>query len=102
MSTVLSGDEDRRRLGHEVDAAEDDRLRVGRGGLAGEPERVADVVGHVLHLGHLVVVREDDGVALARERATSSCIAVSSAVVLTEPPGRRRGSAPSGSARRPR
>ena len=36
---------------------------------AREPERVADVVGHVLDLGPLVVVREDDGVALARERA---------------------------------
>ena len=31
-----------------------------------EPERVADVVGHVLDLGHLVVVGEDDRVALAR------------------------------------
>jgi hypothetical protein len=29
--------EDRRRLGHEVDAAEDDRLRIGRGRLAREP-----------------------------------------------------------------
>ncbi len=36
-------------------------------GLAGQAERVADVVGHVLHLGHLVVVGEDDRVALARQ-----------------------------------
>ena len=69
MSTVLSGREDRRGLGHEVDAAEDDRLGVGRGGLPGQAQRVADEIGHVLHLGHLVVVREDHGVALARERA---------------------------------
>ena len=34
-----------------------------------EPERVADVVGDVLDLGHLVVVGEDDGVALGGERA---------------------------------
>ena len=52
---------------------------VGGGGLAREAERVADVVGHVLDLGHLVVVREDDGVALARERpdlvrACSMCL----------------------------
>src|SRR5207244_9389310 len=35
---------------------------------ARKPERVAHVVGDVLYLGHLVVVREDDGVALARQR----------------------------------
>ena len=33
------------------------------------PERVADVVGDVLHLGQLVVVGEDDRVALAGELA---------------------------------
>ena len=33
------------------------------------PERVAHEVGHVLDLGHLVVVGEDDGVALLGERA---------------------------------
>ena len=37
--------------------------------LAREAERVADEVGHVLDLGHLVVVGEDDGVALARQLA---------------------------------
>ena len=37
--------------------------------LAREPERVADVVGDVLDLGHLVVVREDHRVALGRQRA---------------------------------
>ena len=37
--------------------------------LAREAERVADEVGHVLHLGHLVVVGEDDGVARPRELA---------------------------------
>jgi hypothetical protein len=43
------------------------RRRCGR--LLREAERVADVVGHVLDLGQLVVVGEDDGVALAGERA---------------------------------
>ncbi len=32
-------------------------------------ERVADEVGHVLDLGHLVVVGQDDRAALGRERA---------------------------------
>ena len=61
--------EDRRRLGHEVHAAEDDRVGAGGRRLAREPERVAHVVGDVLDLGHLVVVRQDHGVALAREIA---------------------------------
>ena len=100
----LLGREDLRRLGHEVDAAEDDRLGVGRGRLAREAERVADVVGHVLHLGHLVVVGEDHRVAL-RARARGSppgACAVSRAAVVIRPPGRRGASAPSGSARRRR
>ncbi len=61
--------EDRRGLGHEVDAAEDDRVGLRRRGFAGEPERVADEVGDVLDLGHLVVVGEDDRVPLGGERA---------------------------------
>src|SRR6266542_4067068 len=64
----LVGREDRGCLGHEVDPAEDDCRRVGGRCLVREPQRVADVVGHVLHLGNLVVVGEDDRVALTRER----------------------------------
>ena len=37
--------------------------------LARQAERVADVVGDVLHLGHLVVVGQDDRVASRGERA---------------------------------
>ena len=37
-------------------------------GFARQAERVADEIGDVLDLGPLVVVREDDGVALLRER----------------------------------
>ena len=69
IRTFLSGRQDRSRLGHEVDAAEDDHVGVGGGRLAREPERVADEVGDVLDLGQLVVVGEDHGVALGRERA---------------------------------
>ena len=50
-------------------AAEGDHLGVGLRRLLREPERVADEVGHVLHLGQLVVVREDHGAALGGERA---------------------------------
>ena len=57
--------QDLRRLGHEVDAGEDDDVGVGPGRLAGETERVADVVGDVLDVGLLVIVREEDGVLLA-------------------------------------
>ena len=56
--------QDRGGLGHEVDPAEDDHSGVGVGRLLGEPERVADEIGDVLHLGPLVVVREDHRVAL--------------------------------------
>src|SRR5207247_9081184 len=55
-------------LGHEVDAAEHDRLGVRSGRLPRQAERIADEVGHVLPLGNLIVVGEDDGVPLARER----------------------------------
>ena len=65
----LLGREDRGGLGHEVHAAEGDDVGVGGGRLAAEAERVADVVGDVLDLGELVVVGEDDRVALAGERA---------------------------------
>ncbi len=50
-------------LRHEVDPAEDDHLGVSAGGLAGELERVADEIGHVLDLGTLVIVRQDHGLA---------------------------------------
>ena len=104
ISTVFSGREDRRRLGHEVDAAEDDRLGVGRRRLAREAERVADVVGHVLHLGHLVVVGEDHRVALARQRAAPRpaggvIVGASRHSTSRETSSER---APSASARRPR
>jgi hypothetical protein len=56
--------EDRGRLGHEVDAAEDDDLGLGGGGLDAEFERVARQVGDVLDGRYLVVVGEDDGLLL--------------------------------------
>ena len=54
-------------LGHEVDPAEHDhvRLRVARG--PGELEAVADKIREILNLRVLVIVREDDGVAFATQ-----------------------------------
>ena len=52
--------EDVRRLGHEVDAEEDDEVGLGMlGADAGELERVPGVVGEADDLLHLVVVAED-------------------------------------------
>ena len=61
--------ENRCRLGHEVHAAEDDDIGVGLCCFTRETERVADEIGDVLHLGPLVVVREDDGVTHAGDAA---------------------------------
>ena len=59
--------QDRRRLGHEVDAAEDDHLRLHRRRLARELQRVARVIGDVLHLAPRVVVCENDGFPFRRQ-----------------------------------
>ena len=50
-------------------SGEDDGLGLGACGLAGETQRVADVIGDVLHLGPLIVVREHDRVPLAGQFA---------------------------------
>lgn len=52
------------RLRHEVDAAKCDDIGVGFFCLKGKPQRVANVVSDLLDFGDLVVVGEDDGVAL--------------------------------------
>ena len=57
--------QDGRRLGHEVDAAEDDHGQRGPSSLLAERERVADKVREVLDLRDLVVVGEDQGPPLA-------------------------------------
>ena len=49
---------------HEVDAAEGDDVGVGFFGFVGEAEGVADEIGDFLDVAGLVVVGEDDGVAL--------------------------------------
>ncbi len=54
-------------LGHEVDAAEDDSLGIGLGGFVSEAEGIADVIGKALDRFDLVVMGEDDGIALALE-----------------------------------
>ena len=54
-----------RGLGHEMDAGQDDHIGVGARRLARQCQAVADDVGDgVENVGRLVVVREDDGVAL--------------------------------------
>jgi len=65
----LVGRQDRGGLRHEVDAAERDHVGVRVGGLPRQAERIAHEAGHVLDLGHLIVVGEDDGVPLLGERA---------------------------------
>ena len=60
----LFGAQDLRGLGHEADAAEGDDVGVGRRGLARQIEAVADEIGEVLDRGLLVIMGEDDRVAL--------------------------------------
>jgi hypothetical protein len=50
-----------------MDAAEHDDIGMGGGGLLGEAEGIADVIGDVLDFGDLIVVGEDDGVELLLE-----------------------------------
>jgi hypothetical protein len=59
--------EDLRRLGHEMDAGENDDLGLGGRGLLAEPQAVADEVRDILDVGILVVVRQDHGVHFAPE-----------------------------------
>ena len=63
----LFGRQDLRRLGHEAHAAKGDHLGVGRRRLARQIEAVADEIGEVLDLRLLVIMREDDRVALLLE-----------------------------------
>ena len=51
-----------------MDATEDDDLGVGAGGAARELEGITDEIGAVLDGVVLVVVGQDDGVALLLER----------------------------------
>jgi hypothetical protein len=53
------GGEDRGRLGHEMNAAKDDRFLAHRRGEAAQVERIPEPVGDFLDFGRLVVVRED-------------------------------------------
>ena len=68
----LVGRQDLGGLGHEADAAEGDHVGVGRRRLARQIEAVADEIGEVLDLGLLVIMREDDRVALLASRSISA------------------------------
>ena len=65
--TIFSRRQDLRRLGHEAHPAEGDHLGVGRRRLARQIEAVADEIGEVLDRRLLVIMREDDRVALLLE-----------------------------------
>src|SRR6202158_5414424 len=52
-----------------MNAAKHDYVGAGGGRLSRQSQRIADIVGHVLDLRDLVVVREDDRVACARQLA---------------------------------
>ena len=55
-------------LGHEVDAGEHDHIRIGACRLAGQCQAVTDDIGDGMeNVGGLVVVREDDRIALLFE-----------------------------------
>ena len=60
----LAGIDDFRSLSHEVDAAKSDDVGLRLGRPVGEAERVAHVIRQLLDLGSLVVVGENDGMAL--------------------------------------
>ena len=61
------------RLCHEMHATEYDDIRFRPGGLLGEAKGVADEVCCVLHIAHLVVVGQDNGVPLLLERTYLVC-----------------------------
>ena len=54
-------------LAHEMDTAKGDDIRLGLGRAVTQTERVADMVGQFLDLRDLVVVRQNDRVALLLE-----------------------------------
>jgi hypothetical protein len=60
----LVGAQDRCRLGHEVDAAKDHDVGLNVGSLPAQLQGVAREVGDGLDLVRLVVVGQDDGIAL--------------------------------------
>ena len=68
----LVGAEHLGRLGHEVDAGEEDRRGVDALRLDRQGQRVAQKVGHLLHLGRGVVVGQDHGVLFALELLDSA------------------------------
>ena len=52
-----------------MDATESDHRVFNLGSLLRETERIANVIGYILNLRHLVVVGEDHGIARLREFA---------------------------------
>ena len=87
MSTVLSGARIFAVSAMKWTPAKTITRCVGRGGLTGQAERVSNDVGDVLDLRALVVVREQDRVALGDELAD---LVGDRACALRDSPGRVR------------
>ena len=58
------GTQNRRRFGHKVHAAKNDKRGAGRSRFLAQAQRISREVSDLLHLGALVMVRQHDGVAL--------------------------------------
>ena len=65
QNDALGRIDDFRGLGHEVHATEKNNFGVGFRRLITQPERITDEVGYLLNFPHLIIVREDNGVAFA-------------------------------------
>ena len=61
------GRQHRCRLGHEVDAAEHDHVRLRLRRFAAQSQRIADEIGDVLHFRSLIIMRENHRVARSRQ-----------------------------------
>ena len=54
-------------------AAEKNDFGIGFGRLITQPEGIANKVGYLLNFPHLIIVREDDGIAFAFQFRDIGC-----------------------------
>ena len=52
------------RLGHKMDAAEDDDIGLSAGSVLAQLQRIADKIGYILDLAQLVVMGQDNSILL--------------------------------------
>ena len=60
-------------LCHEVHAAKKNDFSIGFRRLITQPEGIANKVGYLLNFPHLIIVREDDGIAFAFQFRDIGC-----------------------------